>query len=222
MTGEREDLDLSVYLVTDRGIAERAGHDLVDVVAAAVRGGVTVVQVREKDAPAGDFLDVVRRLAAVLPADVALIVNDRIDVFLAARAAGARVAGVHVGQSDLPVDLVRSLVGPDAIVGLSAATDGELRRAAAVPGTVDYVGVGALHATTTKDDAPTPLGAAEFARLVSVSALPAVAIGGVTADDLPAIRAAGGAGAAVVSAVCGAADPEAAARRLRSAWEVGA
>jgi thiamine-phosphate pyrophosphorylase len=211
--------DLSVYLVTDARLVAAAGHDLVELVRAATGNGVTAVQVREKDAPAGVFLDTVLRIADVIPGDVALIVNDRVDVFLAARAAGAPVAGVHVGQSDLPVASVRELIGPDAILGLSAATDEQLCHAAASPARVDYVGVGALHATSTKKDAPAPLGHDRFARLVALSGLPSVGIGGVTQTDLPQMRSAGAAGAAVVSAICSADQPAEAARQLRAAWE---
>lgn len=211
-------IDLSLYLVTDARLAASAGHDLVELVCGAAEGGVTAVQVREKDAPARAFLETVLRIADVLPAGVALLVNDRVDVFLAARAAGVEVAGVHVGQSDLPVEAVRELIGPDAVLGLSASTPEQLRLAAAGPARVDYVGIGAVHATTTKEDAPEPLGLDRFARLVAASALPAVGIGGVTRADLPAMRAAGAAGAAVVSAICSAPDPGAAAGELRAAW----
>lgn len=212
-------VDLSIYLVTDAALAAAAGRGLVDVVRAAGENGVTAVQVREKEASARVFLDTVLRIADVLPAGVALLVNDRVDVFLAARAAGAAVAGVHVGQSDLPVEAVRDLIGPDAVLGLSASTPEQLRRAAAGRARVDYVGIGAVHATTTKRDAPAPLGLDGFAHLVSASALPAVGIGGVGAGDLLAMRSAGAAGAAVVSAICAAPDPARAARELRAAWE---
>lgn len=211
--------DLSLYLVTDSRLAADAGHDLIEVVRAAVDGGVTAVQVREKSAPAAVFLETVRRIADVVPAHVAVIVNDRVDVFVAARAAGARVSGVHVGQSDLPIEAVRAMIGPDAILGLSAATDEQLSAAASSPALVDYVGIGALHETTTKPDAPAALGHEGLARLVARSERPAVAIGGVTRADLPGLRAAGAAGAAVVSAICSAPDPATAARELRAAWE---
>lgn len=210
-------IDLSVYLVTDSRSASEAGHDLHSVLRAA-GSAVTAVQLREKDATARGFLDTVLRCCAALPAEVAVIVNDRVDVFLAARDAGARVSGVHVGQSDLPAAAARRLIGPDAILGVSASTPAELA-AAAQSGVVDYVGIGALHATRTKADAPPPLGLERFARLVALSPLPAVAIGGVTAADLPALRRAGAAGAAVASAVCGAADPGRAAAELRTAWD---
>jgi thiamine-phosphate pyrophosphorylase len=211
-------VDLSLYLVTDSGVAATAGHDVVEVVRRATARGVTTVQVREKDATARMFLDTVLRVAAAVPDHVAVLVNDRVDVFLAARDAGARVTGVHVGQSDLPPSAVRRLIGADAVLGLSASTPEQLA-AASESGVVDYVGIGALHATATKRDAPSPLGHEEFARLVAVSALPAVAIGGVTVTDLGALRRAGAAGAAVVSAICGADDPGGAAAELRAAWD---
>ncbi|UAJ79501.1 thiamine phosphate synthase [Leifsonia sp. ZF2019] len=210
--------DLSLYLVTDSGLAAAAGHDLVELVRAAAANGVTAVQLREKEATARGFLDTVLRVSEAIPDRVALIVNDRVDVFLAARAAGARITGVHVGQSDLPPEAVRGLIGSDAVLGLSASTPEQLA-AASDSGVVDYVGIGALHATATKRDAPPPLGHEEFARLVALSALPAVAIGGVHAADLGALRRAGAAGAAVVSAICGSADPGQAARELRTAWD---
>ncbi|QAY60737.1 thiamine phosphate synthase [Microbacterium protaetiae] len=209
--------DLSVYLVTDAAVAAAAGHDVAEVVAAAARGGAGCVQVREKHAPARDFLATVLRICEVVPPGMTVLVNDRIDVYLAARAAGARVAGVHVGQSDLPARTVRQLIGTGAVLGVSASTPEQLARAAADG--ASYVGVGALHATTTKPDAPAPLGHDAFAALVRTSTLPAVAIGGVTVADVPLLRAAGAAGAAVVSAVCGAGDPEQATRALRTAWE---
>lgn len=215
-------LDLSLYLVTDSAQAAAAGHRIVDVVRHAVAGGVSAVQVRAKDASGREFLDTVLAIADVLPDTVSLIVNDRVDVFLATRAAGRRVAGVHVGQSDLPVGVVRDLVGPDAVIGLSASTPEQLALGAADPAGVDYIGIGALHATRTKRDAPAALGLAEFARLVRVSTLPAVAIGGVGPADLAALRACGAAGAAVVSAICSAPHPEQAARELRAAWGVAA
>jgi thiamine-phosphate pyrophosphorylase len=211
-------VDFSLYLVTDSAQAAAAGHDLVEVVRQAVAGGVTAVQVREKDASARDFLNTVLAVADVLPESVALFVNDRVDVFLAARATGRRITGVHVGQLDLPVRAVRDLVGADAVIGLSASTDKQLRSASSTPGLVDYVGIGALRATRTKLDAPAALGITEFARLVRLSELPAVAIGGISQRDLGVIRMRGAAGAAVVSAICAAPDPEAAARELRAAW----
>lgn len=210
--------DLSVYLVTDKAQAAAAGHDLTDLVAAAVAGGVTAVQVREKQTDAGPFLDTVLKVAAVLPESVSLFVNDRVDVFLAARRAGARVTGVHVGQQDLPVAAVRDLVGPDALIGLTANTPAELFAAGREVCRVDYVGIGSVHATSSKADAAPPLGVDGFADLATSTFLPAVAIGGITVSDLAGLRAGGAAGVAVISAVCGAVDPRAATARLARAW----
>lgn len=218
----RQALDLSIYLVTDYALATRAGHPLADVVTQAAAAGVRTVQIREKDAAAGKFLDTVLRVADALNARdlgdaTSLVINDRVDVFLAARARGARVAGVHVGQSDLPAEVVRELIGADAVLGVSAATEAELD--VVDPTVIDYVGIGALHDTTTKRDAPPALGMDGFARLVKAFPVPSVAIGGISVRDIPALRASGAAGAAVVSAICSAADPGAAARELRVAWE---
>lgn len=211
-------VDLSVYLVTDAAQCRARGRSVAETVAQAVAGGVTAVQIREKHADGGDFLRTVTEVAAVLPEHVALIVNDRVDVFLAARAAGLRVSGVHVGQSDLPPAAVRALIGPHAVLGLSAATPDELRAAARDPAAVHHVGIGALHATRTKSDAPPSLGHDGFARLARSSELPAVAIGGVNPADVPHLRLAGAAGAAVVSGICAAEDPRAAARAYALAW----
>ena len=210
--------DLSVYLVTDTDTCLRAGRTVVETVAAAVAGGATAVQLREKDCSPRAFLQLVTAVSAVLPEHVALFVNDRVDVYAAARARGVRVTGIHVGQSDLPVSTVRAIAGPEAVIGLSASTPSQLAAAAADPAGVAYVGIGALHPTATKKDAPDPLGIERFAELCALSHLPAVAIGGVTAADLPRLRTAGAAGAAVVSAVCAASDPQEAAAELAAAW----
>ncbi|GAB2524719.1 thiamine phosphate synthase [Microbacterium petrolearium] len=214
--------DLSLYLVTDGAHAAAAGHTVPDVVARAVAGGVTTVQVREKHAGARDVLELVRAVADRLRAapHVTLLVNDRVDVAIAARDAGARVDGVHVGQSDLPAAAARAMLRAAGfarpVVGVSAATPEQL--AAAERDGADYVGIGAVHPTATKSDAPAAVGHEGFGPLASATALPAVAIGGVTAADAAPLRAAGAAGIAVVSAVCAAPDPEAAARALRGAF----
>lgn len=215
-------IDLSLCLVTDSALAARAGHDLADVVSEAASNGVTSVQVREKTLSGRAFLETVCRIAEVVPDGVPVLVNDRVDVYLAARAAGAAVAGVHVGQSDLPPALVRALIGDEAVLGLSAGTPEQIARAVRDEGRIDYVGIGALHPTRTKHDAPPALGLAGAQRVLAACALPAVVIGGVTAVDVPGLRAAGAAGVAVVSAICGAPDPGSAARELRRAWEEAA
>lgn len=212
-------LDLSIYLVTDATQAARAGHRIVDVVAEAVRGGVTTVQVREKYADARGVLQLVEALSAQLPEHVALFVNDRIDVFLAARARGARVTGVHIGQEDLTAEDVRAMIGPEPLIGLTANTSAELAAAVASPAGVAYVGIGSVRDTGSKPDAAPSLGVDGVVALARECSLPAVAIGGVLPDDLPALRAGGVAGAAVVSWICAASDPRVAAHQLTQAWK---
>ena len=197
--------DLSVYLVTDEDQCRSRGRDVLATVAAAVDGGVTCVQLRAKDADGGPFLTRVLDVAGAVGDRVPVIVNDRVDVFLAARDLGAPVAGVHLGQSDLPADVARRLIGDDAYLGLSAATPDELR-AAREQGACDHVGIGVVRATATKTDAPQSLGVDGVARMAALTDLPAVAIAGRDA---------------VVSAICLAEDPGRAAAALRRAWDEG-
>lgn len=208
---------IATYLVTDASASGDRG--VLDVVRRAVDGGVTAVQLREKTASARELFDLTVRAAEVVAGRALLLVDDRVDVFLAARSAGAVVHGVHVGQSDLPVDAVRRIVGQAAVVGLTANTPAHLDAVAALPlGTVDYLGVGVIRPTTTKPDHPEPLGVEGFAAIAAATPLPCVAIGGVSLADTAELHVAGAAGLAVVSAICAADDPAAAARAFRSAW----
>ncbi len=199
--------DLSLYLVTDPEMTARRG--LVETVAAAVAGGVTIVQLRDKTGPARALAEAGRALLVHLrPLGIPLLVNDRVDV---AHAIGA--AGVHVGQEDLTPAAARAILGPDAIVGLSVTSAAELPT---IDNAVDYIGLGPLFPTGTKADAAPALGEVEFAALRRRIALPVVAIGGITIENTARTFAAGADGIAVVSAICAAEDPEAAARRLRN------
>jgi len=208
---------LATYLVTD---AAASGHrGVLDIVRRAVDGGATAVQLREKTASARELFDLTMRAAEVVAGRALLLIDDRVDVFLAARSAGAVVHGVHVGQSDLPVDAVRRIVGDAAVLGLTANTAAHLAAVDRLPvGTVDYLGVGVIRPTATKPDHPEPLGVEGFAAIAAATTLPCVAIGGVGIDDTAPLRSAGAAGLAVVSAICAAADPGAAARTFRDAW----
>lgn len=214
----RAALDLSTYLVAD--VASITGRPVADVVDAAVSAGVGVVQVRGKQLGAAELLRVVEQCAERISGRAALLVNDRLDVALAAREAGLAVDGVHLGQSDLPVDRARVLLGEDAVIGLSASLPAELEALRRLPdGTVDYLGVGAIRATPTKRDHPAPLGWEGFAVFTELAAeLSCVAIGGVGPGDAAAARRAGAAGLAVVRAICAAPDPHAAAAALRAEW----
>jgi len=200
--------DPTLYLVTDPELA--SGHSLVEIVGAAVEGGVTLVQLRDKQADGRALLEQARALKALLdPKGIPLIVNDRVDVAVAAGAAGC-----HVGQSDLPPEEARALLGPEAILGLSIDQVEQAR--AADPEHVDYVAHGPFAATGTKPDAGAPVGASGIAAARELSALPLVAIGGVHAGNAAEAIRAGADGIAVVSAIVSAPDPKAAARELRA------
>lgn len=197
---------LRLYLVADRGYA--AGRRLRPIVEAAVRAGVTLVQIRDKGDDARAFLSEALELRGALAGSgVPLLVNDRIDI---ARAIGAD--GVHLGQCDLPPPVARAQLGPDAIVGLSIENRGQVG-----DGTfdgVDYLGVGPVFATTTKSDAARPIGLDGLAAIRAATRLPMVGIGGIGAANATAVRALGVEGICVVSAILGAADPAQAARAL--------
>lgn len=200
---------LRLYLVTDRGLA--GGRPLPDIVRAAVAGGVTMVQLREKDLGARAFLDQALALKAALAGSgVPLIVNDRVDIALAAGA-----DGVHLGEDDLPARKARALMGPDAIIGLSAL---------AVPlpdeiEAVDYVAASPVFATPTKTDTGPALGLAGLRSLAAASSRPVLAIGGLNEGNAASVVAHGAAGIAVVSAIMAAPAPFEAARALRRALE---
>jgi thiamine-phosphate pyrophosphorylase len=199
--------DFGLMLVTDRRLA--GGRPLEDIVEAAVRGGVTAVQLRDKESPTRESLELARRLLARLDrAGLPLIVNDRADIALAAGA-----AGVHLGQDDLPVREARRLLGPGAIIGLSVETPEQA--AAAEAWDVSYLGVSPVYATPTKTDTKPPWGLDGIRRLRALTRRTLVAIGGIHAGNAADVLAAGADGLAVVSAICAAPDPEAAARRLR-------
>jgi thiamine-phosphate pyrophosphorylase len=204
MTGR---LDPTLYLVTDPELSRE--RNLVEVVAAAVRGGVTLVQLRDKRGDGRALVERALALKAILdPAGVPLLINDRADV---AHAAGV---GCHVGQADLPAAAVRAILGPDALVGLSLDA---LEQAGAVdPAVVDYVAYGPFAATATKGDAGAPVGAEGLAAVRQRTLLPLVAIGGIDTRNVAAAVRAGADGIAVVSAIMAAADPERAARTLRA------
>jgi thiamine-phosphate pyrophosphorylase len=200
--------DLSLYLVTDPEMTARRG--LLETVAAAVEGGVTIVQLRQKDGPARQMVEAGRALKALLASrGIPLIVNDRIDV---AHAIGAD--GVHVGQDDLPPAAAREMLGPHAIIGLSLTAGDQMDT---LDASVDYVGLGPIFPTGTKLDAAPALGETAFAALRRRIPRPVVAIGGITLANAAQAIGAGADGIAVVSAICSAADPCASAQALRAA-----
>ena len=199
--------DLRLMLVTDAAMTARRG--LIATVHAAVAGGVTIVQLRDKDASDDDLIALARALRTELaPFRVPLIVNDRPAV---AKAGGTE--GVHVGQDDGDPRAARQLLGRDAIVGLSVTNAAEVATVDA--GVVDYVGLGPVFVSATKADAAPPLGLAGLRAVGAMLPVPFVAIGGIDASNAGTVIAAGAAGIAVVSAICAADDPRAAAAELQ-------
>lgn len=199
---------LRLYLVTDQQALR--GRNLTDVVKQAVQGGVTCVQLREKSASTRDFVELACALNKLLkPLAVPLVINDRIDVALAC---GAQ--GVHLGQSDMPIQLARQLLPPQVFIGLSVETPEDMRLAASLP--VDYFGVSPVFPTPTKSDTAAPWGLDGLRAVRGLTDLPLVAIGGIHLDNAAEVLAAGADGLAVVSALCSADDPAAAARAFKA------
>lgn len=200
-------INYSLYLVTDE--VERCRYGLVETVRRAVEGGVTLVQYRSEK------LTYEEQKAQVLPLQqylrsvgVPLIINDNV-----ALAVEIDAEGIHIGQDDMPVAEARALIGPDKILGLTVTTAEQM--ASVNTELVDYIGCGPVFPTITKEDAPPPMGVEGWAELAKLSPLPIVAIGGLNAERTAAIRATGlAAGVAVVSAICAAENPTAAAQQL--------
>jgi len=197
-----------VYLVTDRSLCRN--RPLNDVVLQAVQGGVSYVQLREKDISTRLFVEEAREIKKILePYRVPLIINDRIDVALACGA-----EGVHVGQDDMPYAIARKLMGPNAIIGLSVETWEDVEESQSLD--VDYIGVSPIYPTPTKTDTKGAWGLEGLVKIKAFSRHPLVAIGGINENNAADVIAAGADCIAVVSAICAAADPAAATRDLKN------
>jgi thiamine-phosphate pyrophosphorylase len=198
--------DYALYLVTDRNLT--LGRDLVTCVEQAIAGGVTMVQLREKNLSTRDFYQQAQQLKLITDKyNLPLIINDRLDIALAVDA-----AGVHLGQADLPAAVARQILGPDKIIGVSTSTLAESLLAQSDG--ADYLGVGAMFPTATKTDAD----AVSFAELASICEhvrIPVVAIGGINAANANECWDAGVTGLAVVSAILAQPDITIAADNLR-------
>lgn len=200
-------VDWGLYVITDAKLSRGRSH--LEVIRAAIAGGATVVQYREKEGTTRQMIEEARALRELArQAGVPFIVNDRVDIALAVDA-----DGVHVGQDDMPAPLARKLMGPERIVGVSV--DNLEQALQAERDGADYVGAGPILATPTKPDAAPPIGLEGLAEICRQVSIPVVAIGGINETNAAAVIAAGAAGVAVVSAVVAAPDVEAAARRLR-------
>ncbi len=202
------DSQLRLYLVTERGMLR--GRDLTDVVMQAVEGGVTMVQLREKDISTREFIELAQALKSVLMRmRVPFIINDRVDVALAVDA-----DGVHIGQSDMPYDIARRMLGSDKIIGLSVENFAEIEEANRLD--VDYIGVSPVFATPTKTDTAMPFGLDGLREAVRRSLHPSVAIGGINMSNFRSVLSTGTNGIAVVSAIMDSDNPREASRLLKN------
>lgn len=205
---KKQEIDYTLYLCTDRDLMST--DTIEETVEQAVKGGCTVVQLREKDCSSLEFYETALRVKKITDEyKIPLIINDRVDIALAVNA-----DGVHVGQDDLPAASVRRILGGDKVIGVSA---GSVREAVkAREDGADYLGVGAMHATSTKTDADVTT-VEELKKIREMVDLPIVAIGGMNKQTLPELKGTGVDGIAVVSAVIAADDIERAASELSEA-----
>ena len=202
-----QNIDYSLYLVTDRDLAR--GRSTFEIVKAAVDGGVTVVQLREKHCSTREFIEQALAIKNFLKSrKVPLIINDRLDVAQAVKA-----DGVHLGQTDMPLEMAKDILGDSMLIGISAESLDDA--IAAEKGGADYLGVSPIYATPTKTDTAAPLGLAGLREIRRAVRLPLVGIGGLNQDNSAEAIRSGADGVAVVSAIVAADDPRAAASALR-------
>jgi thiamine-phosphate pyrophosphorylase len=206
-----KNIDYSLYLVTDRGLAK--GRTTLEIVRAAVEGGVTCVQLREKECSTLQFIEQAMAVKDFLQDHgVPLIINDRVDVALAVAA-----DGVHLGQTDMPLRAARKILGDSMLIGISAESLEDAVEAES--GGADYLGVSPIYATPTKTDTARPLGLAGLRAIREAVKLPLVGIGGLNRDNAAKVIGSGADGVAVVSAIVAAGDPAGAARSLKQVIE---
>ncbi|WP_297826318.1 thiamine phosphate synthase [uncultured Methanobrevibacter sp.] len=199
-----KNIDLSLYLVTDNSDDV---EKFLNTIEEAIKGGVSVVQIREKTADTLEFYNLALQVKEITTKyNVPLIINDRVDVALAIDA-----DGVHVGQSDMPCDITRKLIGEDKILGVSAATIEEAKKAERDG--ADYIGTGAVFPTKTKDDAPS-ITKEDLKEITESINIPTVAIGGITLENASQLKDTGIAGLSVVSAIMSSDNPKKSSEEL--------
>lgn len=209
-----ERLDLRLYAIVDP--QNTGGHGLIDLARAVAAGGATLVQLRDKANDTGRMVEEARALkSALAPFGVPLIINDRVDVALAAGA-----DGVHVGQDDMAAEDARRLLGPGRLIGLSIRTP---EQAAAAPlALIDYAGIGGVYSTVSKASGKSPIGVDGLSHVIGalrrrIGNFPTCGIAGITAANAAPVIAAGADGVSVISALSHRPDPQAAAREIRAA-----
>ena len=206
---KKEDIDYSVYLVTDR--RNKTDEEFLNIIEEAIKDGTTVVQLREKTASTKEFYELALKVKEITSRyDVPLLINDRVDIALAVDS-----EGVHIGQDDMPADIAREIIGEDKILGVSASTVEEAKKAE--KDSADYIGSGAVFPTATKDDADS-VSKEELKEIVDSIDIPVVAIGGITVENANTLKGSGIAGFSVVSAIMSAEDPKEASKKLKEIY----
>lgn len=202
-----------LHILTDTVLQSRFSH--MEITRLAITGGADTIQYRQKSGSTREMIEIARNMKQLCSeAGVTFIVNDRLDVAIAAEA-----DGVHLGQDDFPIPMARELLGEGRIIGGSAATLDEARKSLSEG--ADYVGFGPVYPTSSKDDAGPVSGIDILKQVVEIIPLPIIAIGGVGAENIPDVMRAGAHGIAVISAVCCQDDPEEATRSLYQALNKG-
>ena len=206
---KKEDIDYSVYLVTDR--RNKTDEEFLNIIEEAIKGGTTIVQLREKTASTKEFYELALKVKEITSKyDVPLLINDRIDIALAVDS-----EGVHIGQDDMPAVVAREIIGKEKILGVSASTVEEAKKAET--DSADYIGSGAVFPTATKDDADS-VSKEELKEIVDSIDIPVVAIGGITIENANTLKGSGIAGFSVVSAIMSAEDPKEASKKLKEIY----
>ncbi|MGR6836068.1 thiamine phosphate synthase [Syntrophomonas erecta] len=203
-------IDYSLYLISDRSILQ--GRDLLAAVEASLKGGTTLVQLREKDISSREFYNLAIELKQLLQSyNIPLIINDRLDIALAVDA-----EGLHIGQDDLPIETARKILGPGKILGYSVSNVEE-----ALYGEghgADYLGAGSVYPTGSKSDAGNPIGLQELTKIRQSVSIPIVGIGGIGINNIAEVKKTGVDGVSVISAILGSQDIEGASRNLINLW----
>jgi len=203
----------TLHILTDTVLQSRFSH--MEITRLAIAGGADTIQYRQKSGSTREMIEIARNMKRLCSeAGVAFIVNDRLDVTIAAEA-----DGVHLGQDDFPIPMAREILGEGRIIGGSAATLDEALKC--LSDGADYVGFGPVYPTSSKDDAGPVSGIDILKQVVEIIPLPIIAIGGVGAENIPDVMRAGARGIAVISAVCCQDDPEEATRALYQALNKG-
>ena len=214
----KKDIDYTCYLVTDH--KDKTNEEILNIIEEALKGGISIVQIREKTASTKDFYELALKVKEITHKyDVPLLINDRLDIAIAIDA-----DGVHIGQDDMPARKAREILGEEKIIGVSASTIEEAKKAEADG--ADYIGTGAVFPTATKDDAPSitkdelseitsSITKDELSEITSSISIPTVAIGGITLENAHELKDTGIAGFSVVSAIMSAENPKEASEKLR-------